>query len=165
VPSKYCTLFQRFGRGARHPSYSATAVLIAEPKYFDDTKKALEERAEKRRSTAQNRKRKMEDSESELFDSRKHRRQSQLPIVKMEEMDSADAALLLEPDNTTHSISQRQKKQNEIEEVMDSFINAPLRRQLESGSDACCRVPGNRFFANPRDLKGDNVGLSASGKH
>ncbi|EPQ50064.1 hypothetical protein GLOTRDRAFT_67173, partial [Gloeophyllum trabeum ATCC 11539] len=52
-----CTLWQRFGRGARDFSLTALAVLIVEPKHFDEEKKkaadAKRKRAEKKKTMAQ----------------------------------------------------------------------------------------------------------------
>lgn len=43
------TLWQRFGRAARGPGTEAIAVLIVEPKYFDEEKEKAAKRADKRK--------------------------------------------------------------------------------------------------------------------
>ncbi|KAG9092197.1 hypothetical protein FRC07_011710, partial [Ceratobasidium sp. 392] len=63
LPGKFCTLFQRFGRCARCVAMVAIAILIVESKYFDDTKKRLEEQATKRQERAA-KKRKAQESVS-----------------------------------------------------------------------------------------------------
>ncbi|KAG9113667.1 hypothetical protein FRC07_007767, partial [Ceratobasidium sp. 392] len=59
LPTRFCTLFQQFGRCARSIALVAIAILIVESKYFDDTKKRLQEQAAKRQAA---RKRKANDS-------------------------------------------------------------------------------------------------------
>ncbi|KIL64921.1 hypothetical protein M378DRAFT_42222, partial [Amanita muscaria Koide BX008] len=42
-----CTLVQRLGRGARHPSVEATGIYLVESQYFDETQERLRRAAEK----------------------------------------------------------------------------------------------------------------------
>lgn len=159
VPSKFCMLFQRFGRGARHPLHWAFVVLIAEPKYFD--REGSERQASKQQA---NRKRVRGPTNTAA----PKRQRNNDAGIKKEEPDAEIQTLAdgSADDKSAHSHprdvqaprsgvkAQRQKKQDiETEQVMDSFINAPLRRRAGDTS-ACCRVPGNQFFANPVDLKG-----------
>ncbi|KAG8710282.1 hypothetical protein FRC11_004676 [Ceratobasidium sp. 423] len=147
VPSKFCTVTQRNGRGARNPAHSATAVLIAEPKYFDDTKKDNEVRAEKRRANAAQKRKVNEDRP--LNEVPKRRRPNQPPVVKIEDPEPDPNILLAQPEPL--SVAQRKKKQHEIEPVMDAFINAPLRHWGDKS--ACCRKASDEFFGNPPHIK------------
>lgn len=167
VPNKFCTLFQRFGRGARHRSCLALVVLIAEPKYFDDTKETAKQRAAKRRITQATRKRMLEDGEVSSPRKRQHTG-SLLPSIKKEEPDNtqllADISASDNSGSTTGLLSsgsgavtvRPKRHDNETEEVMDSFINAPQRRHAGNTS-ACCRVPGNQYFANPTNAQGNKI--------
>jgi hypothetical protein len=65
-------------------------------------------------------------------------------------MEETHSSAVLLAQSKPASTAQQQKWQNEIEPVMDSFVNASLRRQR--GGNTCCRVAGNQFFANPADL-------------
>ncbi|KAJ7721901.1 P-loop containing nucleoside triphosphate hydrolase protein [Mycena metata] len=53
-----CTLWQRFGRGARDPSCEAIALFLVEPMYFDQTKEEKAARKAKKDQAAASRKRK-----------------------------------------------------------------------------------------------------------
>lgn len=48
VPKELSTFIQRAGRAARNPNLQATAVLLAEPSYFDDEKEKAAQRAAER---------------------------------------------------------------------------------------------------------------------
>ncbi|KAJ6570683.1 P-loop containing nucleoside triphosphate hydrolase protein [Mycena sp. CBHHK59/15] len=50
-----CTLWQRFGRGARNPGCEAIALFLVEPMYFDQTKEEKAARKEKRDQNAADR--------------------------------------------------------------------------------------------------------------
>ncbi|KAJ7626573.1 P-loop containing nucleoside triphosphate hydrolase protein [Mycena polygramma] len=51
-----CTLWQRFGRGARDPNCEAIALFLVEPMYFDQTKEEKAARKAKKELAAANRK-------------------------------------------------------------------------------------------------------------
>jgi ATP-dependent DNA helicase RecQ len=56
-----CTLWQRFGRGARDPKCEAIALFLVEPMYFDQTKEEKAARKAKKEKAAATRKRKAGD--------------------------------------------------------------------------------------------------------
>ncbi|KAF8601820.1 P-loop containing nucleoside triphosphate hydrolase protein [Ceratobasidium sp. AG-I] len=160
VPEKFCTLFQRFGRAARHHTQTGRAVLIAETKYFDDTKRERAERAERARITRERRKRKQEDDGTTAP---LKRQCTGLAPVKVEESQpvltdysqpatepATEGSQELHPSSKTTTLTSRSRKRQPVEDVMDRFINASLR---QPPAIVCCRAAGNRFFANPEDLK------------
>lgn len=132
--------------------------MIGEPKYFDDTKQRLLERAERTRTTREKRKRKQEE-DGNMEAAKRHC--TGLPLVKVEESqpiltdrEQASAEDSQGPSTSikaTPSTTRAHKKQI-VEDVMDRFINASLR---QPPANTCCRVTANEFFANPEDLKGE----------
>ncbi|KAG8689747.1 hypothetical protein FRC09_012275 [Ceratobasidium sp. 395] len=135
LPGKFCTLFQRFGRCARSVAMVAIAILIVESKYFDDTKKRLEEQATKHQERAARKRKADESLDVGLGD--------EVSEVKPEVAGESSTS------RTGSGKTKSRHKQNpSVEEVMDAFINSHLRR-TSSPRSGCRRVPGNQFFANP----------------
>ncbi|KAF7348212.1 p-loop containing nucleoside triphosphate hydrolase protein [Mycena sanguinolenta] len=60
-----CTLWQRFGRGARDPKCEAIALFLVEPMYFDQTKEEKAARKAKKEQAKTTRKRKAADALSQ----------------------------------------------------------------------------------------------------
>jgi superfamily II DNA/RNA helicase len=154
VPGKFCTLYQRFGRTSRDRQRHGLAVLIAEPRYFDATKKERAERAEKLRKTKELQKRKLEDLEA----AQAAKKSCMGLEVKKEDTEAisangASSSLLPQPVSNTPKTqaSTRQTKGLEVETVMDQFINAHSRPSVEN---ACRHAPGNQFFVNPAIVEG-----------
>jgi superfamily II DNA/RNA helicase len=164
LPGGFCVLYQRFGRTMRDRAQTGKAVLIAEPKYFDDTKKARAERVEKARVSKELKKRKLEESEA----GRPPKRGRVSTEVKREDNESQTGfteAMPLEPSDAisnpppvpaadaskTRSSTRHSKEDLKVEPVMDQFVNAHLRSSI---GDACRHAPGNQFFCNPAVVEG-----------
>ncbi|KAH7917502.1 P-loop containing nucleoside triphosphate hydrolase protein [Leucogyrophana mollusca] len=62
VTCDLCTLWQRFGRGARNPTLQATALLFVESKYLDANRQKKAENKEKRAQKQLKKKRKVDDT-------------------------------------------------------------------------------------------------------
>jgi ATP-dependent DNA helicase RecQ len=56
-----CTLWQRFGRGARDPNCEAIALWLVEPMYFDETKEEKAARKAKKEEKAKNKRKAREE--------------------------------------------------------------------------------------------------------
>ncbi|KAF8192846.1 P-loop containing nucleoside triphosphate hydrolase protein [Mycena galopus ATCC 62051] len=60
-----CTLWQRFGRGARDPKCTAIALFLVEPMYFDETKEEKAARKAKREEKAKKKRKALGDLASQ----------------------------------------------------------------------------------------------------
>jgi hypothetical protein len=167
LPSKYCTLSQRFGRSARDPRRTAKALLLIEAKYFDDEKQKVQDRITKALKTKAEKKRKAEDAkaraEGDIPDSKRQRNDAGVAEgdSNMAVDDSKPGVSL--PTNSTNKppaalsnskARNNTKQDHEVEGVMDQFINAHQRRSTASPESDCRRKPGNHFFANPSNPEG-----------
>ncbi|KAG8689049.1 hypothetical protein FRC09_012607 [Ceratobasidium sp. 395] len=136
---KFCMLFQQFGRCVRSVAMVAIANLIVESKYFDDTKKRLEEQATKRQEWAARKRKANESLDVGLGDE----------VLEVKPKVAGGSSTSRAGSGKTANPPKSRHKQNPSnEEVMDAFINSHLRRTSTSRS-GCRRVPGNQFFANP----------------
>ncbi|KAG9120504.1 hypothetical protein FRC07_003970 [Ceratobasidium sp. 392] len=134
LPSRFCTLVQQFGRCAQSAALTAIAILIVESKYFDDTKKRLQEAAAKPQEQQAAKKQKADES---LDASREVEALDVKPEVVVKSSGSqASSSKSSGPTKTQHR------------QVMDNFINAHLRHSSTPPS-GCRRIAGNQFFSNP----------------
>ncbi|KAG8710059.1 hypothetical protein FRC11_004919 [Ceratobasidium sp. 423] len=164
LPSKYCSVSQHFGRAARDPSRTAKAILLIEPKYFDDVKQKAQERSQKIQATKLARKRVVEVDFLEMSNPKRQRigldtsqgttqdMNNDEAVVKIEEPDNESQLQLLDPSSVQTSSSRRRqpKPRGEIELVMDQYINIHLRpNDHPLDTRHCRREPGNQYFATP----------------
>lgn len=126
VPKELSTWIQRAGRAARDPTLSATAVLIAEPSYFDEEKEQAAQRAAERIA-------KKRPAVGQLQPSASKRVYTQTDGSRAgdEAVEAAGPSILSE---------------SRCEKAMDDFINASRRHEK------CRRKVVNRHFGN-NDLR------------
>lgn len=163
LPDKFCTLFQRFGRGARDSARVAWAILIVESKYFDDTRKRLQEQAAKQQLTLQAKKRKAEEDRTAVtaMDMADDLVDVKPDISKLTEATTSDSSTLQSTQAklpSTPAIVAKgrgtRKRKRSIEDVTDNFINAHLRQPSSANGNECRRTSSNKFFANPAQPAG-----------
>lgn len=157
LTTKYCTLFQRGGRAARGYGRTGKAVLIIEQKYFDDTKRKVQERIAKSLATKEGKRRKAEEKIKNESDSRELKRlRMDSSIDDGEEKPPAVSITtpVIAPAPSVSKGRSSDKQDTSIEDVMDQFINTHLRVSVESLGSDCRRKAGNQFFANPSNPAG-----------
>ena len=128
VPRELSTWIQRAGRAARNPNLQATAILIAEPSYFDDEKEKVAQKTAERNS----RKRR---ADGELQPST-----SQRPRLSLNSHRPHTTA------STTQVVDPETNQDLRCEKAMDDFINAERR------PEKCRRRVVNNHFGN-NDLR------------
>lgn len=166
LPNKYCTLFQRFGRGVRDRTRTGQAILIIEQKYFDDTKRKAQEQIAKSLATREEKKRKAEEKkERDSIDTRESKQQRTDTCLEDEETKFSPASALppqIAPVPSSAKGRSGGKQDNTVEDVMDQFINAHLRTSIDSSESGCRRTAGNQFFANPSNPIGTSISVCIS---
>ncbi|QRV90456.1 Helicase conserved C-terminal domain [Ceratobasidium sp. AG-Ba] len=140
LPNRFCTLFQRFGRCVRSIALLGFAILIVESKYFDNTKKRLQEQAAKRQERQAAKKRKADESLDNS--SAKSSLDVKTELLATSLVSEAGSNNVTEPSKTRH------KRVRSVEEVMDAFINAH-QRPTSASQPGCRRTASNLFFDNP----------------
>jgi superfamily II DNA helicase RecQ len=122
VPRELSTWIQRAGRAARNPDLSATAVLIAEPTFFDEEREAAAQRAADR-----NAKKRQAEGQLQLSSSRRPGSSATNAQSRAEITEQSDPGSF---------------EELRCEKAMDNFINAG--RQAEK----CRREVVNIHFGN-----------------
>lgn len=130
------TLWQRFGRGARDRTYTATAIFLVEKEHF------AEER-EKKLKRQRVRKAKKKNTPLQSITNKRVRTESSIsqrvaaPINSSSESETDELAVTQEPNTTISELHQRystivtaprKKKSDPLEPAMDDFINARSRK-------------------------------------
>ncbi|KAI0669881.1 P-loop containing nucleoside triphosphate hydrolase protein [Trametes maxima] len=162
------SLWQRFGRAARGPGREAVAVLLAEPKYFDEEKAAAEKRAEARAekrkegelikaTTAEQRKRKHAEDETE--ESTGDKRPSVRQRMADGQVDSESAGLQMpelsqyEQLRIAYKTSWREAETVPRKRVTESAVLSPELDNLVNVATRpfkCFRVPITAYYENDR---------------
>lgn len=125
TPDSLCTLMQRFGRGARDKSLAARAILIAEPRVFDDdVEKAAEAAERKRKKTEQD-----------------------MQVKKRARANSRGEAYIVKEKPKGRAVMVRmqhggQARQEDMEVAVRDFVNAENREGM------CRRHIANHYFGN-----------------
>jgi hypothetical protein len=150
-------MWQRFGRAGRNKAIKATAVLIAEKSYFDEQKtlkeKCKRKAEEKLKSSKPTKKICLTKSEpSPKLEVPASMLDPPTPIldalaapasVNVKEMERAMSALYNRV--PVESWGGKGKTDNELEPVLDHFINAKSRPSIH-----CHRKPVNIYFGNTK---------------
>ncbi|KAI0674174.1 P-loop containing nucleoside triphosphate hydrolase protein [Trametes maxima] len=166
------SLWQRFGRAARGPGREAVAVLLAEPKYFDEERAAAEKRAEaraekrkegelKKATAAEQRKRKRAEGETDetTGDSRpavRPRVGADSPVTsdsveprtsnvsKYEQLQIMYKTSRRETEDTAPKKRKATTESAALSPELDSLVNAATR------PFKCYRVPITAYYENDR---------------
>ncbi|QRW07800.1 Helicase conserved C-terminal domain [Ceratobasidium sp. AG-Ba] len=140
LPKKFCILFQRMGRAARGYGRTARVVVIVEPKYFK-----IPAISEQKPSTRKGKKRKAEEEAKPCAVPTKKQRTkaNSYKIAPAQEVMVNDSSANSTLQSTTERPEVCAAYDNDIEPVMDAFVNAEVR------GSGCRRRPGNQYFANP----------------
>ncbi|KAF8971523.1 P-loop containing nucleoside triphosphate hydrolase protein, partial [Flammula alnicola] len=142
VPKDLNTLMQRFGRGGRNFSLEATAILIAEPKWFYDEHLKKCERNLKRKRARQN--------------TNTHRDASDL---EPEEASNVNTTILddiimgknpQEVEEKILRIGETTKKQSSKKRTIDNAMKLFINAKWLSGRKRCRRYHSNRYYDNDK---------------
>jgi superfamily II DNA/RNA helicase len=122
VPKELSTFIQRAGRAARNPNLQATAVLLAEPSYFDDEKEKAAQRAAER------------NAKKRAADGHLQPSVAKQPCSSLDgSRDRGEVVEVVVPEIATES---------RCEPAMDNFLNADRR------PEKCRRKVVNNHFGN-----------------